>query len=236
MERSEIVNRPSGEFRQKGKSTTNWVAVSRAVTYTKKTWKKKNSRRRRLKILLALIVQNAKKSVGLRLVELQTSRVVYKLDVDPVDAFAFVLFLLVLENVLIKIVLQMLVGVVDAKLLETVTDKDNKRKKKNQVSEFRRVFLFSGTAAVPAFWDEISSPSVDRQSVCLSDLSFFQLLTRVSQSLLTYSCGQSLRIRICRALQSSRRAAFYQHLSWPGGHGSVAWRSSQTVSRKGTWP
>ena len=67
------------------------------------------------------------------------------------DAFAFVLFLLVLENVLIKIVLQMLVGVVDAKLLETVTDKDNKRKKKNQVSEFRRVFLFSGTAAVTAF-------------------------------------------------------------------------------------
>ena len=67
------------------------------------------------------------------------------------DAFAFVLFLLVLENVLIKVVLQMLVGVVDAKLLETVTDKDNKRKKKNQVSEFRRVFLFSGTAAVPAF-------------------------------------------------------------------------------------
>ena len=66
------------------------------------------------------------------------------------DAFAFVLFLLVLENVLIKIVLQMLVGVVDAKLLETVTDKDNKRKKKNQVSEFRRAFLFSGTAAVPA--------------------------------------------------------------------------------------
>ena len=48
---------------------------------------------------------------------------------DPVDTFTFVLFLLKYEHVLVKKLLQLLVGKVDAKLLETVVllafDKSN---------------------------------------------------------------------------------------------------------------
>ena len=39
---------------------------------------------------------------------------------DPVDTFTFVLFLLKYEHVMVKKLLQLLVGKVDAKLLETV--------------------------------------------------------------------------------------------------------------------
>lgn len=69
---------------------------------------------------LALIVKDAEQAVGLGLVELQAARVVDELDVDPVDALALVLLLFVLEDVLVEVVLQVLVGVVDAELLETV--------------------------------------------------------------------------------------------------------------------
>lgn len=94
---------------------------------------------------LALIVQDAEESVGLRLVELETARVVDKLDVDPVDAFALVLLLLVLENVLVEVVLQVLVGVVNAELLETVTDKDNNRREElGRPIRFFSFLFFSG--------------------------------------------------------------------------------------------
>ena len=55
---------------------------------------------------------------------MQAARVVDKLDVDPVDAFSLVLFLLVLEDVLVEIILKMLVGVVYAELLETGRETD----------------------------------------------------------------------------------------------------------------
>jgi hypothetical protein len=44
------------------------------------------------------------------------------------DAFPLVLFLLVLEDVLVEIILQVLVGVVDAKLLETGAAEEKKEK------------------------------------------------------------------------------------------------------------
>lgn len=62
------------------------------------------------------------------------------------DAFAFVFFLFVLENVLVEVVLQMLIGVVNAKLLETVTDKDN-RKESGQ-----RIRTFPGLLFVTVFY------------------------------------------------------------------------------------
>lgn len=80
-------------------------------------------RKRLGNVLLALVVEDAQQAVGFRLVELQAARVIDELDVDPVDALAFVLLLLVLENVLVEVILQMLVGVVDAKLLETATER-----------------------------------------------------------------------------------------------------------------
>lgn len=56
----------------------------------------------------------------LALYELQTSGVVGKTDVSPLDSFPPIFLLLVLEHVLIEVELQMLVRVVDAELLETV--------------------------------------------------------------------------------------------------------------------
>lgn len=70
-------------------------------------------------VILALVVKDTEKPVGFGLVELEAARVVDKLDVDPVNPFALVFFLFVLEDVLIEIVLEVLVGVVDTKLFET---------------------------------------------------------------------------------------------------------------------
>jgi hypothetical protein len=123
-----------------------------------------------MKDSLALIVQDAEESVGLGLVELETARVVDKLDVDPVDAFALVLLLLVLENVLVEVVLQVLVGVVNAELLETVTDKDNNRREElgRPIRFFSFLFF---PVAVPASRQGQSLSF----SVSLSDLSFFSV-------------------------------------------------------------
>ena len=43
-----------------------------------------------------------------------------EIDKDPFDTFTFVLFLLKYEHVMVEKLLQLLVGEVDAKLLETV--------------------------------------------------------------------------------------------------------------------
>lgn len=69
---------------------------------------------------LALVVQQTQQAAGLALDELQAARVVGEADVGPADALAPVLLLLVLEHVLVEVVLQVLVGVVDAQLLEAV--------------------------------------------------------------------------------------------------------------------
>jgi hypothetical protein len=49
-----------------------------------------------------------------------------------VNALAFIFLLLVLEDVLIEVVLQVFVGVIDAKLLETV--QINKKQMRNLVT------------------------------------------------------------------------------------------------------
>ena len=52
--------------------------------------------------------------------------IVLERDVDPLDALAFVLFLLVLEHVLVEVKLQVFVAEVDAHLLKTETNDANK--------------------------------------------------------------------------------------------------------------
>ena len=52
--------------------------------------------------------------------EIERLLIVYKLDVMPIDCLVVVLLLLHLENVLDEELLQVLVGVVDAELLERV--------------------------------------------------------------------------------------------------------------------
>ncbi len=50
----------------------------------------------------------------------KTCLVIHKFDVGPVDGLALILGLLHLENVLIEVLLQLLVGQIDAELLEVV--------------------------------------------------------------------------------------------------------------------
>lgn len=69
---------------------------------------------------LALVVQHTQQPAGFSFYELQTPRIVREAYVCPADALAAVLLLFVLEHVLVEVVLQVLVGVVDAQLLEAV--------------------------------------------------------------------------------------------------------------------
>ena len=71
----------------------------------------------------ALIVQNLKQTNGFFLVtpseidQIKASLVVWKLDRQPLDALLKVELLLCLENTVVKVLLQPLVGKVDAELL-----------------------------------------------------------------------------------------------------------------------
>jgi len=60
---------------------------------------------------------------------LQTTSIVDKLDIDPLKTFAFVLFLFVLEDVLVKVELKVFIGIVDAKLFKTAVSRERNRKK-----------------------------------------------------------------------------------------------------------
>lgn len=63
--------------------------------------------------------------------KIDTSEQVHsEIDEDPVDAFLFVLFLLQYEHVVVKELLQLLIGEVNAELLETVVLFLNNRKPK----------------------------------------------------------------------------------------------------------
>ena len=60
--------------------------------------------------------------------QINTLLVINEFDLAPLDILFFVFFLLHCEHVLIKLLLQLFIGVVYAKLLETVFFKDFKAK------------------------------------------------------------------------------------------------------------
>ena len=68
----------------------------------------------------ALLIQEVQDAQGLLLDQIQHILVVHECDVGPVDLLALVLGLLHLEHVLIEVLLQLLIGQVDAELLEIV--------------------------------------------------------------------------------------------------------------------
>lgn len=72
--------------------------------------------------LLALVVEDAEQPAGLSLNHRQTASIVLEINTLPLDPLLAVLLLLVLEHMLIEVKLQMLVGVVDAKLLVAVQE------------------------------------------------------------------------------------------------------------------
>jgi hypothetical protein len=68
----------------------------------------------------AELIQQIQDTHGPFLDEIQHVLVIDKLDVGPVDALLLVLGLLHLEHVLVEVLLQLLIGQVDAELLEVV--------------------------------------------------------------------------------------------------------------------
>lgn len=67
-----------------------------------------------------LLVQQVQNAQGLLFNEVQHILVVHKGDVAPIDSLALVLGLLHLEDVAVEVLLQLLVGQVDAELLEVI--------------------------------------------------------------------------------------------------------------------
>jgi hypothetical protein len=67
---------------------------------------------------LALVIQQAEQSTGFSFYQLEAGCVVHEVNVCPADTFLAVFFLFILENMLIKIVLQMLISIVDTKLFK----------------------------------------------------------------------------------------------------------------------
>ena len=68
----------------------------------------------------AALVQDVQDAQGLALDQVQHVLVVHEGDVGPVDGLALVLRLLHLEHVLVEVLLQLLIGQVDAKLLKVI--------------------------------------------------------------------------------------------------------------------
>ena len=68
----------------------------------------------------ALLIQEVQDSQRLLLNEVQDILIVHKGDIGPVDLLALVLGLLHLEDVLVEVLLQLLVGQIDAELLKVV--------------------------------------------------------------------------------------------------------------------
>lgn len=67
-----------------------------------------------------LLIQGVEDAQGLLLNQVQHVLVVHKLNVAPVDGLTLVLGLLHFEDMLVEMLLQLLVGQVDAELLEVV--------------------------------------------------------------------------------------------------------------------
>ena len=68
----------------------------------------------------ARLVEEGDDARVLLLDQVQDVLVVHELDVGPIDGLALVLFLFLLEHVLVEVLLELLVGEVDAKLLKGV--------------------------------------------------------------------------------------------------------------------
>jgi hypothetical protein len=68
----------------------------------------------------ALLIKQVQDAQGLLFNEVQHILVVHKGDVGPVNLLALVLGLLHLEYVLVEVLLQLLIGQVDAKLLKVI--------------------------------------------------------------------------------------------------------------------
>jgi len=68
----------------------------------------------------ALLIQEVQDSQRLLLNEVQNVLVVHKGDIGPVDLLPLVLSLLHLEDVLIEVLLQLLVGQIDAELFKVI--------------------------------------------------------------------------------------------------------------------
>jgi hypothetical protein len=67
---------------------------------------------------LALVIQHTQQATGFAFYQLQAHRVVHEGNVFPPDTLLTIFFLFILENVLIKIILQMLISIVDTKLFK----------------------------------------------------------------------------------------------------------------------
>ena len=76
--------------------------------------------------ILALVIKDTKEAVWFRFIELQTAGVVNELYIDPMNSFTLIFLLFILEHVLVKVVLQMFVGVVDAELFKATKTKIRK--------------------------------------------------------------------------------------------------------------
>ena len=68
----------------------------------------------------ALLIQEIQDAQRLALYEVQHILIVYKLDVGPVNLLSLVLSLLHLEDVLVEVLLELLIGQIDAELLKVV--------------------------------------------------------------------------------------------------------------------
>lgn len=55
-----------------------------------------------MRYILARIIKNAQQTSWLRFKEMQTSRVIHKVDVSPFNSLALILFLFILEDMLRK--------------------------------------------------------------------------------------------------------------------------------------
>lgn len=89
----------------------------------------------------ALLIENAEHTIRLVLNKVKHGLIVLKLDVNPLDLLLGVLLLLHFENVAIEELLDFLVGVVDAKLLEAVFLKILKSKNIQQSDETVRIWI-----------------------------------------------------------------------------------------------
>ena len=83
----------------------------------------------------ALLIKNAKEAIWLFLNQVQDSLVILELHVSPLNLFLGIFLLLHLEDVAVEELLDLLVGIIDAELLETVLLKVLKSKDIQQANE-----------------------------------------------------------------------------------------------------